>query len=298
MSPLEVISVEKYYGQLAALKGISFSMNEGEIFGLLGPNGSGKTTLISIIATLIEASKGEVKVFGETVHPQNMTPKYLVGVVPQETVSHGFFTVEEILTFISGYYGITNNKNHIDFLLENLGLTEHKDKKVAQLSGGMKRRLLIAKALVHKPKLLLLDEPTAGVDIELRNSLWKFVRKLNQEGCSILLTTHYLEEAEQLCERVGIISNGKILRVGNTKQIISELTDREIEIVLTHAVSKVTSEYLISQTDTKLIFKVPSQMEFGQLMGKIGLDVTAVKDFKIKEGNLEDAFLKVLGAET
>lgn len=298
MSPLEVISVEKYYGQLAALKGISFSMNEGEIFGLLGPNGSGKTTLISIIATLIEASKGEIKVFGETVHPQNMTPKYLVGVVPQETVSHGFFTVEEILTFISGYYGITNNKNHIDFLLENLGLTEHKDKKVAQLSGGMKRRLLIAKALVHKPKLLLLDEPTAGVDIELRNSLWKFVRKLNQEGCSILLTTHYLEEAEQLCERVGIISNGKILRVGNTKQIISELTDREIEIVLTHAVSKVTSEYLISQTDTKLIFKVPSQMEFGQLMGKIGLDVTAVKDFKIKEGNLEDAFLKVLGAET
>ncbi|MCB0349409.1 MAG: ABC transporter ATP-binding protein, partial [Bdellovibrionales bacterium] len=188
-------------------------------------------------------------------------------------------------------------KNHIEYLLENLGLAEHRDKRVAQLSGGMKRRLLIAKALVHKPKLLLLDEPTAGVDIELRNSLWKFVRKLNQEGCSILLTTHYLEEAEQLCERIGIISRGKILRVGNTKQIIHELTDREIEIELTHPVTKVVSDHLISQDDTKLIFRVPAQMEFGQLMGKIALDVTAVKDFKIKEGNLEDAFLKVLGAE-
>jgi ABC-2 type transport system ATP-binding protein len=272
-------------------------MNAGEIFGLLGPNGSGKTTLISIIATLIEASKGDVKVFGETIHPQNLKPKYLIGVVPQEIVSHGFFTIEEILKFVSGYYGIDNNKEHIEYLLENLSLTEHRKKRVAQLSGGMKRRLLIAKALVHKPKLLLLDEPTAGVDIELRNSLWKFVRKLNQDGCSILLTTHYLEEAEQLCHRVGIINRGKVLRVGNTKEIINEFTDREIEIELTHSVDKVTSTHLISQSDTKLLFRVPAQMEFGELMVKIALDVRAVKDFKIREGRLEDAFLKVLGAE-
>lgn len=297
MSPLEVNEVEKYYDQVAALKGISFSMNQGEIFGLLGPNGSGKTTLISIIATLIEASRGQIKVFGETINPQNLKPKYLLGVVPQEIVSHGFFTIEEILKFVSGYYGIENNQEHIEYLLENLGLTEHRKKRVAQLSGGMKRRLLIAKALVHKPKLLLLDEPTAGVDIELRNSLWKFVRKLNQEGCSILLTTHYLEEAEQLCDRVGIINRGKILRVGDTKKIIHEFTDREIEIELTHPVEKVASNYLIAQADTKLLFRVPSQMEFGDLMGKISLDVRAVKDFKIREGRLEDAFLKVLGAE-
>ena len=214
LSPLKVVNLKKSYGSVHAVNGVSFELNEGEIFGLLGPNGAGKTSIISTIVTLEKPTSGTVEVFGRDVRKDPRFTSTQTGLVPQELINHGYFTLEEILHFHSGYYGIAKNQERIDYLLNKLSLYEHRNKRVRQLSGGMKRRLLIAKALVHSPKLLLLDEPTAGVDIELRETLWSFVRELQKEGMSILLTTHYLEEAEELCDRVAIIDRGEVKRVG------------------------------------------------------------------------------------
>lgn len=295
--PFEVKNLKKTYGsknhQTHALKGVSFQMNEGEVFGLLGPNGAGKTTMISILTGLEEATEGEAYIFGEDVSKGYQSTKSQVGIVPQELVNHGFFSINEVLMFHSGYYGIKNNQEYVDFLLQRLGLMPHKDKKVRELSGGMKRRFLIAKALVHKPRLLMLDEPTAGVDIELRNSLWEFVEELNKGGTSVLLTTHYLEEAEKLCHRVGIIHQGELKAVGKTGALIKDLTQREVLIYFNEP-AKIESPYLKNQVDNMSAFQIPANMELGELMAKLKLDLTKVIDVKIREGRLEDAFLSVL----
>jgi ABC-2 type transport system ATP-binding protein len=295
--PFEVKNLKKTYGSAAhptyALKGISLQMNEGEVFGLLGPNGAGKTTLISILTALETPTEGEAFIFGEDVTKGLQSTKSYVGIVPQELVSHGFFNINEVLNTHSGYYGISNNQEYINYLLDKLGLMLHKNKKVRELSGGMKRRFMIAKALVHKPKLLLLDEPTAGVDIELRNSLWGFVEELNKNGTSVLLTTHYLEEAEMLCDRVGIIHQGELKAVGKTSTLIKDLTQREILIYLKEP-TPIECSYLKSQTGNLSVFQIPSKMELGELLARLNLDLTKVIDIKIREGNLEDAFLNVL----
>lgn len=295
--PFEVKNLKKTYGsknhQTHALKGVSFQMNEGEVFGLLGPNGAGKTTMISILTGLEEATEGEAYIFGEDVSKGYQSTKSQVGIVPQELVNHGFFSINEVLMFHSGYYGIKNNQEYVNFLLQRLGLMPHKDKKVRELSGGMKRRFLIAKALVHKPRLLMLDEPTAGVDIELRNSLWEFVEELNKGGTSVLLTTHYLEEAEKLCHRVGIIHQGELKAVGKTGALIKDLTQREVLIYFNEP-AKIESPYLKNQVDNMSAFQIPANMELGELMAKLKLDLTKVIDVKIREGRLEDAFLSVL----
>lgn len=292
--PLEVRSLVKNYGRFTAVDQVSFEVRPGEIFALLGPNGAGKTTIISTITTLEKPTSGSVSVFGHDVSKETKQAKFLTGVVPQEIVNHGFFDVMEILTIHSGYYGIWKNKDRIEFLVQKLGLWEHRRKKVKQLSGGMKRRLLIAKALVHEPKLLLLDEPTAGVDIELRESLWNFVRELQKEGLSILLTTHYLEEAEQLCQRVGILQKGRLRRVGETKKLVRELTQRNISIQLREAMPSISSPYLLSQANGRLQFQIPANLEVGDLLHQIHLDVKNVKDLEIREGSLEEAFRNVL----
>lgn len=299
--PFEVKNLKKTYGSPAhptyALKGVSLQMNKGEVFGLLGPNGAGKTTLISILTALETPTEGEAFIFGEDVTKGLQSTKAYVGIVPQELVSHGFFNINEVLNTHSGYYGIANNQEYIDYLLDKLGLTLHRNKKVRELSGGMKRRFMIAKALVHKPKLLLLDEPTAGVDIELRNSLWGFVEELNKSGTSVLLTTHYLEEAEMLCDRVGIIHQGELKAVGKTSTLIKDLTQREILIYLKEPI-KIECSYLKSQADNLSVFQIPSKMELGELLARLNLDLTKVIDIKIREGNLEDAFLNVLSKKT
>jgi ABC-2 type transport system ATP-binding protein len=295
--PFEVKSLRKTYGSkkhpIHALKGMDLKMNEGEVFGLLGPNGAGKTTLISILTCLEEPTSGEAYIFGKDVTQGEQLTKSYIGIVPQELVNHGFFNIEEVLKFHSGYYGIQNNQEYIEFLLKKLGLHPHRAKKVRELSGGMKRRFLIAKALVHKPRLLLLDEPTAGVDIELRNSLWEFVEELNKSGTSILLTTHYLEEAEKLCDRVGIIHQGELKAVGATKNLIKDLTQREVLIYLSET-TPIKSEFLKTQKDNLLVFQIPSHMELGELLSQLKLDLNKITDVKIREGRLEDAFLSVL----
>ncbi len=292
--PLEVVNLSKLYGTYKALDEVSFHMEPGEVFGLLGPNGAGKTSLIQILTTLSRPSSGLAKVFGVDVTGPSREAKPFIGYVPQEIVSHGFFNVEEVLEFHSGYYGISNNKKQIDFLLERLGLVEHRNKRVRQLSGGMKRRLLIAKALVHKPRLLLLDEPTAGVDIELRTSLWSFVRELNRDGLAVLLTTHYLEEAETLCSRVGVIHKGKLIKIDKTQALIQSLTCREIHLKISGDPSNIHHPLLASHEGGELIFRVPNRVVVGDLIREIGLAPERLLDVRVREGSLEDAFVHLL----
>ena len=238
VSPLSLENLVKRYGGVCAVDDVSLTMQEGEIFGLLGPNGAGKTSIISILTTLEVASSGRALVFGKDVAGRDRATKRLLGCVPQGMRQPWFLLVEEVLRFHSGYYGISDNRAHINFLLDRLDMEKHRHKRVRQLSGGMKRRLLIAKALVHQPKLLLLDEPTAGVDIELRASLWQFARELNAHGTAILLTTHYLEEAESLCSRVGILHHGHLLKVDETRNLVKNLTAKEVKISLREAVAR------------------------------------------------------------
>ncbi len=290
---LEVSRLTKVYGSIKALNELTLEIEAGEIFGLLGPNGAGKTSLISILTTLEESSGGFAKVFGFDVEKESQQTRPLLGVVPQEVVSHGFFDIQEILKFQSGYYGIRNNTEQIHYLLQKLNLWEHRDKRVKQLSGGMKRRLMIAKALVHKPKLLLLDEPTAGVDIELRESLWNFVRELKSEGLTILLTTHYLEEAEMLCDRIAVINKGELVCVKSTRDIISELTQREILISL-KAERNFSHSYLVNQSKNQLRLLVPNQVQIGELLQELKISSSEIIDLQVKEGGLEEAMKHVL----
>lgn len=270
-------------------------MKPGEVFGLLGPNGAGKTSIISCIVTLQEPTEGQCQIFG--FDPQNdpLNSKMLTGYVPQEIINHGYFSVEEILVFHSGYFRVWNNKERIHYLLHRLGLFEHRHKKVKALSGGMKRRLLIAKALVHDPKLLLLDEPTAGVDIELRASLWDFVRELQKEGMSVLLTTHYLEEAEELCQRVGVINGGKLLQVGPTRELIETMTKRKVTLKFKGACNPhFKSEFLLHKGAQEAEFLIPQELGIGELLLSIACDISQLMDIRISEGSLEEAFVRIL----
>ncbi len=294
---LEINSLEKRYDQLVAVDDVSFSVKSGEIFGLLGPNGSGKTSIISCIVTLENPSKGNIKVYGKDVQEYSRFTKSLIGFVPQEIINHGYFNVVEILQFYTGFFGQKFDQNYCDYLLDKLALFDHRHKKVKALSGGMKRRLLIAKALIHKPKLLLLDEPTAGVDIELRNALWDFVNELRDSGLSILLTTHYLEEAEMLCDRVGFLQAGKIKRLGDTKDLIKDLTFRTVKIELKDVSKFKTSRYVVDQKDNLLFLRMPSEKSIGMLLEELEIATSNIEDIRIHEGSLEEAFLQVLGGK-
>jgi ABC-2 type transport system ATP-binding protein len=294
VSPLTIQNLHKKYGEFSAVNDVSFEMKAGEIYGLLGPNGAGKTSIISCIVTLQEPTSGEILIFGKSPHRHALEAKQHIGFVPQEVINHGYFNTYEILEFQSGYFGKTKNKEKIDYLLNRLGLWEHRHKKVKALSGGMKRRLLIAKALVHDPKILLLDEPTAGVDIELRLSLWDFVLELKKQGLSILLTTHYLEEAEELCDRVGILQNGKLLTEGPTKHLVHKMTKRKIFLKL-RTDGKLQHPQLVGVIEDTWEFLVSPEKGIGELLDELGLNTSAVIDVKIEEGSLEDAFRHVLG---
>jgi ABC-2 type transport system ATP-binding protein len=294
--PIRITGLVKNYGSLRAVDNVSFEMKPGEILGLLGPNGAGKTTIISTMVTLEEPTEGKVEIFGLDVTKDPQRIKMLTGFVPQELIHHGYFDVQEILEFHSGYFGRRNNRERIEWLLHKLSLWDHRKKKVKQLSGGMKRRLLIAKALVNDPKLLLLDEPTAGVDIELREALWKFVGELKKDGMSILLTTHYIQEAEQLCDRVGILQKGKLRQMSETKGLIKELTKREIVLKLKAPLSEDPKHpYFLRSHGNELIFQVPSSAGVGDLLDSLSIDLKSINDLAIREGSLEDALKRVLG---
>ena len=260
----------------------------------MGPNGAGKTSIISTIVTLEKPTKGEIRVFGHPVSESPRVAKSLVGWVPQEVINHGFFNVEEILEFHSGYFGKRMTEREKENLLKRLDLYSHRHKKVKQLSGGMKRRLMIAKALCHNPNLLLLDEPTAGVDIDLRKSLWDFVVELKSQGVAVLLTTHYLEEAEALCDRVGFISQGRLLKVGKTTEIVQNLTEKTIELTLDKEIEPLKSPYVSLQSGRTVTLKVPMDKGVFEGVRMAGIDPQLIQDVKVKEGDLEDAFRRIM----
>ncbi len=226
---VQVDHISKVYtsrrGDVCALSDISLRVAQGEFLGLLGPNGAGKTTLIQILAGLVRPTAGEARVLGWNVSTQSISSKRCLGVVPQELVFDPFFTVRETLRIQSGYFGLTRNDAWIDELLHNLGLTDRADTNMRALSGGMKRRVLVAQALVHRPPVIVLDEPTAGVDVELRQSLWAFIRRLNQAGHTVILTTHYLEEAESMCERIVLLKSGRVLADERTSELLRHSED-------------------------------------------------------------------------
>ena len=292
--PLNINGLSKNYESTAALRPLTLQLKAGEIFGLLGPNGAGKTTLISVLTGLIPPTAGTASIMGYDILKDGLNARKMVGLVPQEIISHGFFSVEQVLDFHSGYYGLKQNWDRINYLLDKLALKDHRQKLVAQLSGGMKRRLLIAKALVHSPPLLLLDEPTAGVDVELRNALWTFVRELNEEGQTILLTTHYLQEAEELCNRVGVLNNGELIALDKTQTLIRDLTQRQISLTLTQSWQNNMESSHMKVEGNVVTANIPYDESVGELIQKLKIPLDHIRDIAVTEGRLEDAFVQLM----
>ena len=290
---LLVRDLVKCYGEKRAVAGVSFAIEPGEIFGLLGPNGAGKTTIISMLVTLQKPTSGSIHLFEVDVLAEPRFAKQWIGFVPQELIHYGFFTVTEILRYHATYYGLQLPQKKIDALLEKLHLDTHKNRLVNQLSGGMKRRLLLAKALLHRPKLLLLDEPTAGVDVALRATLWQLVRTLKEEGISVLLTTHYLEEAERLCDRIGILHRGELLRVDRTEQLLREHSSKKVTLILAKPVPHLNHPLLIAQSEYHLDFQMPNEMPFLQVLREASIPFDAIRDVNVQVGTLEDVMQKM-----
>ena len=281
---------------LKALDNVSFDIEEGEFFGLLGPNGAGKTTLISILAGLTRATSGSVKVYGHDVQHDFIQARRHLGIVPQELVFDPFFTVREALRFQSGYFGLHHNDDWIDELLAGLGLTDKAKANMRQLSGGMKRRVLVAQALVHKPPVIVLDEPTAGVDVELRQTLWQFVAGLNRKGHTVLLTTHYLEEAEALCQRIAMLKKGQIVALERTSTLLSNATSN----VLHFKTDSVIPNAIARQARmTGRIVEMPAQDadEIERHLSALREAGVKVEDVEIRKADLEDVFIALMNAQ-
>ena len=284
-------------GPFQALDGVSFDIEQGEFFGLLGPNGAGKTTLISILAGLAKATSGSVSVLGTNVNTQAAEARKKLGVVPQELVFDPFFNVREALRFQSGYFGVTNNDAWIDELLESLGLTDKANHNMRQLSGGMKRRMLVAQALVHKPPVIVLDEPTAGVDVELRQTLWQFIAKLNKLGHTVLLTTHYLEEAEALCQRIAMLKNGKVVALDRTDELLKAASSNVLRFKLDASLPPALAA---KARVTGRIVQLPAHdaLEIERHLAALREAGLNAEDVEIRKADLEDVFLDVMHANT
>jgi ABC-2 type transport system ATP-binding protein len=281
-------------GDLHALKDVSLDIEPGEFFGLLGPNGAGKTTLISVLAGLTQASSGHVRVHGKDVQSDYQAARRLLGVVPQELVFDPFFNVREALRFQSGYFGIRRNDDWINELLDGLGLADKAGANMRQLSGGMKRRVLIAQALVHKPQVIVLDEPTAGVDVELRQTLWQFVSGLNKRlGSTVLLTTHYLEEAEALCGRIAMLNRGEVVALERT----SDLLSRAASNILRFKTDDTLPDDLAAVARiTGRVVQLPAgdALEVERILARVREAGAKVDDIEIRKADLEDVFLELI----
>ncbi len=279
-----------------ALKGVDLDIPRGSIFGLLGPNGAGKSTLINILAGLVVKSAGQAKICGYDIDTQTRQARASIGVVPQEISMDVFFSPFQALENQAGYYGVPRSERRSDEILAALGLADKRDAYVRQLSGGMKRRLLIAKALVHNPPVLILDEPTAGVDIELRRQLWSYVRELHARGTTIILTTHYLEEAEALCDRIAIIHNGEITANEDTKTLMGRLDQKTLVITPDRPLMKIPSALgklntSLRDDGTLAITYNTAQAKIPDLLAHIGQASITIADLRTEEPDLEDVFM-------
>ncbi len=299
MPAISFQSVSKTYrsarGTLQALDQVSFDIEEGEFFGLLGPNGAGKTTLISILAGLVRASAGRVTVHGLDVQADYAQARRHLGVVPQELVFDPFFTVREALRIQSGYFGVKNNDAWIDELLESLGLADKAKANMRQLSGGMKRRVLVAQALVHKPPVIVLDEPTAGVDVELRQTLWQFIARLNRQGHTVLLTTHYLEEAEALCGRIAMLKGGKMVALERTSDLLRAASSNVLRFK-TDSGHALPPAVAAQARVTGRIVQLPAHdaREIEAWLAAVREAGLVAEDVEIRKADLEDVFLDVM----
>jgi ABC-2 type transport system ATP-binding protein len=295
---IKIEQVHKRFGSLHALKGIDLTIEQGEFFALLGPNGAGKSTLINILAGLLKPTSGKVAIMGHDTELDYQAARMALGVVPQELVFDPFFNVREMLRFQAGYFGRgRENDVWVDEIIESLGLTDKAHTNMRQLSGGMKRRALIAQALVHKPPVIVLDEPTAGVDVELRQMLWQFIKKLNTQGHTIILTTHYLEEAETLCERVAMMKDGKIVALDTTANLLSKLPGKNLRLVLGQAVLPTTLLPMLKSGQNgvfTLALTELSQIEFA--LSELRKANIAVQEMQLIEADLEDVFMSLVGA--
>jgi ABC-2 type transport system ATP-binding protein len=296
---IQIDNVHKHFGGLHALNGIDLTIGQGEFFALLGPNGAGKSTLINILAGLLKATQGNVSVMGHDVVSDYQAARMSLGVVPQELVFDPFFNVREMLRFQAGYFGKgKENDAWIDEVIENLGLTDKAHTNMRKLSGGMKRRALIAQALAHKPPVIVLDEPTAGVDVELRQMLWGFIKKLNADGHTIILTTHYLEEAETLCERVAMMKQGKIVALDTTSNLLKKLAGKNLRLTLGDAMLPAALLPMLKSGESgiyTLALNESNQLEF--VLSELRKAKVAIEDMQLFEADLEDVFMSLVGGK-
>ncbi len=294
VAAIEVTDIAKRYGRLMALDGVSLRVEQGEFFGLLGPNGAGKTTLISIVAGLARASSGTASIMGYDVVADYRAARRHIGVVPQELVFDPFFTVRETLRFQSGYFGLRHNDDWIDEVIAHLDLTPKADSNMRTLSGGMKRRVLVAQALVHRPPVIVLDEPTAGVDVELRQGLWSFIRRLNREGHTVVLTTHYLEEAQQLCERIGMLKSGRLIALDRTQALLRRLADIEVQMRLTGSLPLSLRAQATELSDGRWALRVANAVDVEGVLAAVREAGARIEELEVGYADLEDVFIQLM----
>jgi ABC-2 type transport system ATP-binding protein len=292
---IQVERVSKIYGALTALDGISLAVEQGEFFGLLGPNGAGKTTLINILAGLVLATRGDARVLGHDVVRDYRSARRALGVVPQELVFDPFFTVREALVFQSGYFGLRNNRDWIEEVMHHLDLSARADTNMRALSGGMKRRVLVAQALVHKPPVIVLDEPTAGVDVELRQALWRFVRRLNRDGHTIVLTTHYLEEAEVLCSRIAMLKQGRVVALDTTQNLLRLHSGCYVELRLQpdrlpESLAGLVAERL--EGGYRLALRDYTELE--RVIAELRAAGAVIQELEVMQPDLEEIFVQIM----
>ncbi len=302
VAAVSISHIYKHYGNLHALKGVDFEIPKGSFFGLLGPNGAGKSTLINIMAGLVRATQGTVRILDHDVRLQWRQARHALGIVPQELAIDPFFTVHEVLRLQSGYFGLgRENTPWIDELLHVLNLSDKANTNLQKLSGGMKRRVLIALALVHKPPIVVLDEPTAGVDVELRQVLWEFANDLHQKGHTIVLTTHYIEEAERLCEKIAILNEGQLVALDNTSVLLARYPYRLLRLSLTcHDVILPTGlqDKVQSFLKNELVLRLHKEKDqIGEILESLRGANIQFSDLHTEEPGLEDVFLSLTSRE-
>ena len=285
---------KRYKNDFLALDNVSFDVQQGEFFALLGSNGAGKTTLISAISGLAKPTSGQIEIMGYNTQTQALMSRTQLGVVPQELVYDPFFNVREALQFQSGYYGIKNNDAWIDEILHKLGLTDKANSGTRTLSGGMKRRVMIGLALVHRPPVIILDEPTAGVDVELRHSMWAFIRELNAAGHTIVLTTHYLEEAEELCGRIAMMKSGKLLALENKEKLLAGYGGLEMALTLSAPWPESLQAVFVRQAGTKTIIRLQGLAELEGILAQLRALNIELKELSTVETDLESVFVKMM----
>lgn len=293
---IEIHQLRKTFGTLEALKGIDLSVQQGEFFALLGPNGAGKSTLINTLAGLLRPTSGSISVMGYDVQQHYREARQSLGVVPQELVFDPFFNVREMLRFQAGYFGRGRaNDAWVDEVIECLGLADKANTNMRRLSGGMKRRALIAQALAHRPPVIVLDEPTAGVDVELRQMMWAFIQRLNQEGHTILLTTHYLEEAETLCSRVAVMKLGEVVALDTTRNLLKRIPGKSLRLSLqTPHLPSSLAGLVRQQTGQTVTLSLTDVGEIEGILSAIRLSGNVIEDMQLLEADLEDVFVELV----